>query len=510
MNPLRSTRNPLCSLLIPCLILLFSSLGFSQAKLDLKADCGAVGDGKSDDTDAFQKAAKLLEEAGGCHLTIPAGTYIVGRQSHVEGKNPYYQSDPIFVVAGVKSLVIEGKSAVIRLADGLRYGTFDKDTGEVYSPKMPFTDYKYRVGDMPILFVRDSEDVVIRDLEIDGNSPALLLGGRWGDKGRQIQATGIHLHGCRKVRVSRIYSHHNALDGIAMGFKGSQEGDAPMDNVIEDCRFEYNGRQGFSWVGGIGLKVYRSQFNHTGRAVNRSNGEALASSPGAGLDIEAESAVIRDGYFEDCEFINNTGAGMVSDSGDGGYTIFKNCTFWGTTNWSIWVNKPGIKIIDSKIYGPSVHAFGSENPDLATQWVGCQFEDKLWEGADNKTSRFLLNIDGKAENVSLTDCTFTANNRRSIWISSKPPVSLTNCIFTHRFGGLDDHAFQALIRNAHLSGCHFQEDFSESKQEAEGKQWSIVAQSVELDPSSPTTVDGPQVKWKNWRKSGQTGVLKNE
>src|SRR5580658_5644621 len=45
-----------------------------DAKFSL-ADFGAVGDGKTLNTDAFKKAVAAVDKAGGGHLTVPAGTY---------------------------------------------------------------------------------------------------------------------------------------------------------------------------------------------------------------------------------------------------------------------------------------------------------------------------------------------------------------------------------------------------------------------------------------------------
>ena len=61
--------------------------------------------------------------------------------------------------------------------------------------------------------------------------------------------------------------------------------------MITNSKFEYNSRQGLSWVGGNQLYVKNCKFDHTGKSQD------LASPPGAGVDIEAEGGPIRNGVF---------------------------------------------------------------------------------------------------------------------------------------------------------------------------------------------------------------------
>ena len=259
----------------------------------------AKGDGTVNDTAAFQKAAELIQKASGGTLVIPKATYIVGRQAHVEGKKPYYQPQRIFAVDRVNFLLIEGNGATLRFAPGLRYGSFDPKTGEVYNPpKMPFIDHSYIASAVPMFKITGSRHVTIRDLELDGNSPCLILGGAWGDTGRQLGGDGVVLYGNTDVQVSKVNSHHHPRDGIMIGWTGLKESDPATPHTLTNCAFEYNGRQGLSWVGGRNLKAYRCKFNHTGRALV--GGAVLHSAPTAGMDIEAEESVCRDGYLEDC------------------------------------------------------------------------------------------------------------------------------------------------------------------------------------------------------------------
>ena len=469
-------------------------------KIDLKKDCGATGDGTTNDTAAFWKAAELIQKAGGGTLVVPRATYIVGRQEHVAGKPPYYQPQRIFAVDRVNFLLIEGNGATLRFAPGLRFGSFDPETGEAYNlPKMPFFDRSYVAQAVPIIEITGSRHVTIRDLELDGNSPNFILGGAWGDTGRQLGGDGTLLYGNTDVQLSKVNSHHHPRDGIMIGWPGLKESDPATPHALTDCTFESNGRQGLSWVGGRGLKAYRCKFNHTARVPV--GGAVLRSAPAAGLDIEAEESVCRDGYFEDCEFMDNGGCGMVADSGDGGYTKFVRCTFWGTTSWSAWSAKPGLRYEDCKFHGSIVHAHGSSDPALATSWTRCTFEDKPWTDGKRSYGNFLAEINGDIPNVRFDACTFIANTCKSIWCSGNG-ATFSDCAFTHKNALLSEGDFQCLIRGGVLRGCCFKEQFPPETKAT----WFIASEGTRILGGKPTTVDGPHVHWAG--RNGQFGRLR--
>lgn len=393
--------------------------------INVKTDCGARGDGRSDDTAAFQKAARLIQARGGGTLVIPKATYVVGGQKHVEGQTPYYQTASVFQVEKLGFLSVKGNGATLRFARGLHFGAFDPQTGQRYG-KMPDYDHKYAVPVGAMLDISHSRHVAVRDLDLDGNSSAYVLGGGWGDTGRQLAGEGLLLYGNADVQVSRVHSHHHGLDGIMIGWTGLKETDPATPHTLTDCTFDFNGRQGLSWVGGRGLQAIRCKFDHTGRV--QVGTVTLASAPGAGVDIEAEESVCRDGYFQDCEFVDNAGCGMVADSGDGGYAHFLRCTFWGTTDWSAWSAKPGLKYRDCRFYGSAVHTFGSPDPALATSFIGCRFEDKPW--TDGRVyGNYLLDSDRGGENVRFDRCTFVVHSptRHPLWFNaSHGKASFTN------------------------------------------------------------------------------------
>jgi hypothetical protein len=475
----------------------------SGPTLDIKKDCGAKGDGVNNDTDAFRKAAERIQKAGGGKLVLPKGVYLVGDQYHEQGQYPYYKHKSIFQLTKVNGVTIEGRpGAIIRMRNGMRFGSFDKDTGEPYDPIKEktfanglFADPRYAVFPGDMIEINDSQNVVLRDIELDGNSGKWILGGMYGDTGRQLPASGLKLYGNSNVLVKNLFTHHHGLDGIIVGYPHMKENNAPAPHVLVNITSEYNARQGLSWVGGRGLKVIDSKFNHTGRG-------AFQSAPAAGLDIEAEDSICRDGMFVRCEFVNNSGCGVVAESGDGGYTTFTNCTMWGTTTWALWNSKPCMKFESCRFYGSIVHAYGSVNaPATATQYIRCHFEDKEHLKHGVYRSDTLITHDGNAANVRFVHCEVVANKTKGVWLAGG--ALLSHCQITHRNTQLADHDFQSLFRGGNIDNTRFVEDFPRNFTNS----YHIVAEGVTIGTN--VRVQGPCVKWGHWT-SGKTGVLEKK
>src|ERR1041384_515275 len=60
-----------------CLLILFLQFVSYAQTVDLQGDCGAVGDGVTDDGPALQCALDALAAAGGGQLQVPAGHYAI-------------------------------------------------------------------------------------------------------------------------------------------------------------------------------------------------------------------------------------------------------------------------------------------------------------------------------------------------------------------------------------------------------------------------------------------------
>jgi hypothetical protein len=342
-------------------------------------DFGAVGDGVINDTTAFQLAANYINAQDGGTLIIPAGTYIVGRQTFGGGVNAYARESILYIHDCTSPVVVQCDGAIIKMADGLRMGSFNPVTGAPYFPgAFPFTNQTY-AADPGIIFqfyLNTGGVAVLGSCELDGNLENYVVGGQWGDTGYQRLAYGLYSYGNSSLYAENVHTHRHGTDGVVCGWTGALAGDDATPVTLVNVNSEYNGRQGLSWVGGVGFTAINCKFNHTGRTVNIGTGTAFGSSPGAGLDIEAESAVCRNGVFDNCEFINNSGLAMGADSGDSADVSFNDCVFVGTTNAAIWPRKPGLKFNRCRIYGLIYNQFQSLNRNIANVFTDCLITDQ--------------------------------------------------------------------------------------------------------------------------------------
>lgn len=431
-------------------------LGQSYITRDIKS-FGAKGDGKTNDHEAFQRAAAFFNARGGNgKLVISKGTYIVGKQ--VFNRNttsiPVYQGSDVLGFEGIKNLTIIGQPGnKIKFKKGLFFGAFDPKTGKPYKHSEGFfakTPYLAVIGHA--IYLHKCTNITIQDVELDGNNSEIVLGGTYGDTGYQVPHSGIFVLNSRKVTVNKVYSHHFGQDGIMIG---NETGESPVKDeiVLSNSVFEFNSRQGFSWIGGNDMLVVNCKFNHTGMGK-------FKSAPSAGVDIEAERGTIRNGKFIKCEFINNAGVGMVADSGPSSNCLFTDCLFWGVNTWSVWINKPSFKIVNSKIYGSFVHGYDAQTDAEATIFQSCHFEDKPYQGKE-PFGNFLIETNGKRR-VRFDNCTMIANKKKIVWMESNPAwkpeekYQLNNCRLVFKGGIIPADKWVSLTRNIRYKNCSFE------------------------------------------------------
>lgn len=330
---------------------------------------GALGDGRTNDSAAFARMARFVSAQGGGEIALRPTTYIVGGHAPQGSAGYAFAPVPVMDFFGCTGpLIVRGNGARLRCAAGLRYGTFHPVTGRPTQNPMPYirpgqlaSPYKAMIS-----VENCSGPVTISDLELDGNLPQLQLGGPYGDAGWQIACAGVRLvNNGGSEQLLRIHSHHHGQDGIYIDGSPLRLGSGLLQEVVS----EYNSRQGCSIVGGRNYAFERCRFNHTGKG-------GLESPPRSGVDIEAEGGkTIRDLRFIECEFSNNTSAGVVADSGPSEGAVFERCRFIGTTGWAAWPKKPRFRFLGCEFVGAIVHAFGDKDPERAAQFHDCSFRD---------------------------------------------------------------------------------------------------------------------------------------
>ena len=399
-------------------LLALSTQAQPTLRKNLRRDFGAIGDGRANDHAAFQRAADFFNKrartpAGSAPavLFIPAGTYRVGHQDAAGN------GADVLALTGCRNLRIIGQDSahtLIRYADSLRYGAFDPATRLPYeSPKAFFTEWSYgaRVG--TCIKLQKCENVEVSNLRLDGNAGHLLVGGHWGDTGIQLPADGLFVGDSRRITLRRLAVHHFGRDGIQVLNRLAKSLDDPRreDMLLEDSRFDYNGRQGLSLTGVNGLRATNCSFSHTGRVLIPALGKVLFSNPGAGVDVEPEGGFASHVRFEGCRLVDNAGQGLVADRyGDGPPNtqdiVLSNCLLWGVTNWSAWVRQTDFLFENCRLYG--AFTTGCALAASPTRFIGCTFEDRPYRGQP-AYGIFLVDSDREARGMSFTNCRFVAH-----------------------------------------------------------------------------------------------------
>lgn len=388
---------------------------------------GAKGDGNTNDTGAFAALSAYINSRGGGTIVLRPVTYIVGKQWRSRGGKTdlaFAPMDILHFIGCTRDVIIRGNGATLRLAPGLLYGGFDRQSGNA----LPDARENLQLGRraVPYLGVIHAENctgaIEIADLEIDGQLNSLRLGGKYSDAGWQAGGSGVRLiGGSGPERLSRIFSHHHPQDGILL--KGAPNRTA--STIVSDCVCEKNGRVAASVTGGRNYSFERCKFRQTGRA-------GLRSSPAAGVDIEPEGGgSVRNIRFSDCEFSDNSGFGLVAGGGNAEGVTFANCSLIGTSNWSAWPNARKMRFTNCLFVGQMIHAHGDSDPQMAAQFLACTFTDNPLESPTRQVFEGRINakpiaILTKNPNVFFSQCRFNLTHAMVLPMSG-PDVIYADC-----------------------------------------------------------------------------------
>jgi hypothetical protein len=420
------------SVLLGFWLLMLATTASGQAVLrkDLKKDFGAVGDGKTNDHAAFQRAAAFFNQraktpagAGRAELRVPKGVYLVGQQDST-GKGA-----SVLLLSNCRNLKVLGDDSAtteIRYANGLRYGSFDPATRLPYeAPTAYFVDRRYAATGETCIILSACENVEVSGLNLNGNSSRLVVGGHWGDTGIQLSHDGVFVTGSHRIRLRRLAIHHFGRDGMqVLNGRAKSLDDPNRDDIsLENSTCDYNGRQGLSLTGVNGFRAVNCSFSHTGRVLMAATGKPLFSNPGAGIDLEPQDSFVANVRLKNCRFVDNAGQGIVSDRPGSGHpatvanVVVAGSLLWGISNWSAWITQPGFLFQNCRIYGAFIHGCQAATADEATRFVGCTFEDRPYRGQPAYGPATLYS-DSIARRMSFTRCQFIGT--RSYLIQAAP------------------------------------------------------------------------------------------
>lgn len=293
-------KNAAVPAMLPFVLLLFICCKqqpvFSQKMkvYDLVKDFNAVPDDKTDNYQAFAKAAETLSRAGGGQLNIPEGKYYIAAYKAKDRNKILQVTDITFT--NCKNLTITGNNSTIRVN-----GKFTRTKD--YQLQGLSYHYSYNNTVCPFKFT-NCKNVLLKDVTLYGEvdkmkkENGVVEGQSYGIAINDAAGTDESSH----IVLQNITAHHFAADGFLIQSNGK-------DIVMDSCRSYNNARQGLSIVKGKQIKIFNSVFDSTANT-----GAYGWHAPGAGIDIENEfgPGKLSDVVIKNCTFRHNKGFQIVT------------------------------------------------------------------------------------------------------------------------------------------------------------------------------------------------------
>ncbi len=380
-------------------------------------------------TKALQQISEAINnKSGGITLVIDKGLYKVGSEKRADtvSKGYAFLAQALLKISNCKNpVVIEGGGATFQFTEGLHFGAFQKKTGAVYNaPAGGFYNYDFTAYPRNMIELSGNASVTVRHLILNGNVQNFTLGGYWGDVGIQLPADGIAAADNKELIVDGVTSKYFPRDGIQVGNKTPDEKAEVKKVSLLNCTFDGNTRQGLSWVGGNHLYAFNCKFINTGKTINKGRKAAIYSAPGAGIDMEAELGIIRNGIFKNCVIDNNAGAGFLS-VGDVASISYEGGKIIGATNWSIYSTGPKAVFQNTTIVGSPVNLRTGTGPadSSNTRFNNCLITlDSTLSPTAKVYGSYAMDFGGGAGGF-FTHCVIDSKNRGTVYGGN-------GCVFT--------------------------------------------------------------------------------
>lgn len=305
---------------------------------------GAIGDGVTDDYEAFISLANAVNTQGYGVVELTAG------------KN--YKLDR-YVGDGFSSTVtrIEFKRLSYLRIKGNGAKITTKGDFLMHKSDNSFGGYYRSLEQTISLSILRSNHVSITNLEIDGQGELMTFEN--GINGEQNANSGLCINGCSDVFMYNVYCHSYSCDAFMLGESESNETGVWLKysgkNIsINNCRFEYGSRNSMS----LGV-IQNAEFNDCVFGYAGNNGNGLGYSPGLSIDIEPDFGA-ESGYdfdtnnirFNRCTLKGSKGGCLAIPMTYVSDIIFDNCDFIDTSDiktYSISVSGNNIHIKNSRI-----------------------------------------------------------------------------------------------------------------------------------------------------------------
>ena len=275
---------------------------------------GCVGDGTTDDYDAFKAVATAISNDGGGDVLIPPGKHIyLDRIMNSTGGSGGVPIDGVTDIewlgsesdgtpkSGLRSLRIIGWDAKVSVK-----GTMSRidDHGSGIS-------YNFQVTPFTII---GFQRVHLEGFEVDGNVQDRV------DTTTLVETgdNNISIRGCEHVTIESVYSHHAGTDNIAI-----LRDRRPTDNsnppsiackhiTLNNCKAEYGARGNYSFHEAEHVEMNNCKGFKGGIS---DGGTSPTYSPNHNVDIEPDPVA--------------TDLGSSGDYGNG-HMKFSNCKFTGS------------------------------------------------------------------------------------------------------------------------------------------------------------------------------------
>lgn len=335
---------------------------------------GAKGDGKTNDTTAFQRLSGWINRLGSGHIRYSLGAlYSVGRQifAGATGKAYSWQQEPILAIANCqRPVIIDLNGATMRFADGLRFGSFDPVSGQPTSAISTNPDTRAGVGNL-IDVTNSASTTIFGDGLLDGNAAGMVVGGYWGDTGYQLVANLLRLFGNDDVLVEDLRGRDCPTDGLVVGYNGITIATPLKPHVFRNLRISNCGRNAVSVVGSNAASFIDCLFRRSGEAYNAGVPSPNASTPAgiistnprSNFDIEAEGAINRNMKITNSRLIGGpySATTLAADSGTSSDVDVLGCDLVG----NVFISKPRFRFVLCTINGQFGTVYGMTPARLA-------------------------------------------------------------------------------------------------------------------------------------------------